>query len=81
MLFCQSLDVVITNDTFYWFLLSKSPLSQSESLLDTSRSTLLECAIHVVNSVSLRPPFLLYGGYSEKDPRAEFSVAIVVFQN
>ena len=35
MLFCQSIDVVITNDTFYWFFLSKSPLSQSEALLDT----------------------------------------------
>ena len=47
MLFCQSIDLVITNDTFYWFLLSKSPLSQSEALLDKSRSALLECAIHV----------------------------------
>ena len=58
MLFCQSIDLVITNDTFYWFLLSKSPLSQSEALLDKSRSALLECAIHVFNSVSLCP-FLL----------------------
>ena len=59
MLFCQSIDVVITNDTFYWFLLSKFPLSQSEASLDKSRSRLLECAIHVFNSVSLCPPFLL----------------------
>ena len=47
----QSIDLVITNDTLYWFLLSKSPLSQSEALLDKSRSALLECAIHVFNSV------------------------------
>ena len=46
----NSIDPIITNDTFYWFLLSKSPLSQSEALLDKSRSALLECAI---------PPFLL----------------------
>ena len=45
MLFCQSIDVVITNDTFYWFLLSISPLSQSEAMLDKSRSALLEYAI------------------------------------
>ena len=49
LLFCQSVDLVITNDTFYWFSLSKSPLSQSEALLDKSRSALLECAIHVFN--------------------------------
>ena len=59
LLFCQSIDVVITNDTFNWFLLLKSPLSQSEASLDKSRSVLLECAIHVFNSVSLCPPFLL----------------------
>ena len=47
----QSIDLVIFNDTLYWFLLSKSPLSQSEALLDKSRSALLECAIHVFNSV------------------------------
>ena len=47
MLFCQSIDVVITNDTFYWFLLSKSPHSQSEALLDKSRSAVLKCAIQV----------------------------------
>ena len=62
MLFCQSIDLVITNDTFYWFLLSKSPLGQSEALLDKSRSALLECAIHVFNSVSLCPPFCCRGG-------------------
>ena len=59
MLFCQSIDVVTTNDTFYWFLLSISQLSHSKVLLDKSRSALLECAIHVFNSVSLCPPFLL----------------------
>ena len=32
---------------------------QSEVLLDKSRSALLECAIHVFNSVSLCPTFLL----------------------
>ena len=69
MLFCQSIDLVITNDTFYWFLLSKSPLSQSEALLDKSRSALLECAIHVFNSVSLCPPFCCRGAYSERDPK------------
>ena len=68
MLFCQSIDLVITNDTFYWFLLSKSLLSRSEALLDKSISALLECAIHVFNSVSLCPPFLLLGRYSERDP-------------
>ena len=60
MLFCQSIDVIITNDTFYWFLLSKSPLSQSEALLDKIRSALLECAIHVFNKrFTMSPPFLL----------------------
>ena len=64
MLFCQSTYLVITNDTFHWFLLSKFPLSQSEALLDLldeSRSALLECAIHVFNSVSLCPPFCCRG--------------------
>ena len=65
MLFCQSIDAVITNDTFTWFLLSKSPLSQSEALLDKRRSALLECTIHVFNIVSLCLPFLLWG-YSER---------------
>ena len=69
MLFCQSIDFVITNDTFYWFFLSKSSLSQSEALLDKSRCALLECAIHAFNSVSLCPPFFAVGGgYSERDP-------------
>ena len=68
MLFCQSIDVVITNDTFYWFLLSKSPLSQSEALLDKSR-LLLECAIHVFNSVSLCPPLFAIGGDIVKDSK------------
>ena len=45
MLFCQSIDLVISIDNFYWLLLSKSPLSQSEALLDKSRSTLLECVL------------------------------------
>ena len=62
MLFCQSIDLVITIDTFYW--LSKSPLSQSEALLNKSRSALLECAIHVFNSVSLCSPFL----HGRRDP-------------
>ena len=57
MLFCQSIDVVITNDTFIWFLLSISPLSNSEELLDKSIPALLESAIHVFNSVSLCPLF------------------------
>ena len=61
MLFCQSIDLVITNDTFYLLLLSKSPLSQSEALLEKSGSALLECAIHVFNSGSPCPPFLLWG--------------------
>ena len=51
MLFCQSIDLVITIDTFYWLLLSKSPLSQSEASLNKSRSALLECAIHNFNGV------------------------------
>ena len=57
MLFCQSIDLVMNIDTFYWLLLSKSSLSQPEALLDESRSALLECAIHVFNSVSLSPFF------------------------
>ena len=52
MLFCQTIDLVITVDTFYWFLLSKSPLNQSEALLNENRSALSGCAIHVFNSVS-----------------------------
>ena len=64
-LFSQSIDLVITNDTFYWLLLLKSPLSQSEALLDKSWSALLECAI---NSVYYVPPFC-FGGNSERDPR------------
>ena len=64
MLFCQSIDLVITIDTFYW-LLSKSPLSQSETLLNKSR---LECAIHVFNIVSLCPPLFAVGGHSGIDP-------------
>ena len=67
--YCQSIDLVITINSFYWVLLSKSPLSQSEALLNKSRCALLECAIHVFNSVSLCPPFLLWGGGggSERD--------------
>ena len=61
MLFCQSIDLVITNDTFYWFL-SKSPLSQSEALLDKSRSALLECAIHVFNKRFTMSPLFAVGG-------------------
>ena len=57
MLFCQSIDVVITNDTFYWLLLLKSPLSQSEALLDKSRSAPLECAIHVLIAFHYAPLF------------------------
>ena len=65
MLFCQSVDLVIAIDTFHW-LLSKSPLSQSEALLNKGRFALLECAI---NSVSLYPPFCCGGGEaSERDP-------------
>ena len=41
MLFCQSIDLVITMDTFYCLLLSKSSLSQSEALLNKSISALL----------------------------------------
>ena len=66
MLFCQSIDLVITNDTFYWFVLSKSPLSQSEALLDKSRSALLECAIHVLNK---RVPLFAVGGDIVKEIR------------
>ena len=62
MLFCQSIDVVITNDTFYWFFLSKSPLSHSKALLDKNRSALLECAIHAFNSVSQNSPLFAVGG-------------------
>ena len=29
----QSIDLVITIDTFHWLLLSKSPLNQSESVV------------------------------------------------
>ena len=65
MLFCQSIDLVITNDTFYWFLLSKSPLSQSEALLDKSRSALLECAIHAFHYV----PLFAVGGHIVKEIR------------
>ena len=75
MLFCQSIDLVITNDTFYWFLLSKSPLSQSEALLDKSRSALLECAIHVFNKrFTMSPLFAVGGGYSERDPKTFESI-------
>ena len=51
MLFCQSIDVVITNDTFNWFLLSISPLSQSEALLDKNRSAQLDSAINAVGEI------------------------------
>ena len=69
MPFCQSIYLVITIDTFYWLLLSKSSLSQSEVLLDKSRSALLVCAIHVFNTVSLCHPFFAVGrGHSERDP-------------
>ena len=54
-----SIYLVIANDTFYWFFLSKFPLSQSEALLDKSRSALLEYAVHVFNRVSLCPPLFL----------------------
>ena len=62
MLFCQSIDVVITNDTFHWFLLSKSPFSQSEALLDKSRCALLECAIHVFKKRFTMSPLFAEGG-------------------
>ena len=62
MLFCQSIDLVITIDIFYWLLLSKSPLSQSEALLNEGRSAPLECAKHKFNNVSLCPPFFAVGG-------------------
>ena len=61
MIFCESIDLVTTNDTFYWFLISKSPPSQSEALLHKSRSALLERAIHVFNSFSLCPLFAVGG--------------------
>ena len=48
MLFCQSIDLVITIDTFYWLLLSKFLISQSEALLYKSRSALLECARYLI---------------------------------
>ena len=54
----QSNDLVITIDTFHWLYLSKSPLNQSEALLNENRSALLECSIDVFNSVSLCAPFL-----------------------
>ena len=62
MPFSQSIDLVITNDTFYWFLLSKSMLSQSEALLDKSRSALLECALHVFNERFTMSPLFAVGG-------------------
>ena len=77
MLFCQSIDVVITNDTFNWFLLSISPLSQSEALLYKNRFALfalLECALHVFNSVSLCLPFLLWGYSKRGSPFAHLNV-------
>ena len=40
-----------------YYRVPKSSLSQSETWLNKSRSALLECAIHVFNSVSLFPPF------------------------
>ena len=53
--------LVVTTDTFYW-LLSKSSLSQSEALLNKSRFALLECAIHVFNTVSQCPSLQQKGG-------------------
>ena len=52
-------------------LLSKCPLKQSEALLDKSRSALLDCAIHVFNSVSLCPPYSKKGVHSDRDPKIE----------
>ena len=75
MLFCQSIDLVITNDTFYWFLLSKSPLSQSEALLDKSRSALLECAIHVYNKRLTMSPLFAVGGDIVKEIQRIFLVS------
>ena len=51
MPFCQSIDLVRTNDTFYWLISSKSPLSQSEAL------SKIACEEHVKEASSLIQSF------------------------
>ena len=57
-------DLFIYIKTFYWLLLSKSPLSQSEALIYKRRSALLELVldfIHVFESRHFVSPFCYTG--------------------
>ena len=79
MLFCQSIDVVITNDTFYWFLSKSHSANQNRCQI---RADLRNQNVQYMYLIAFHdvPPFCCRGGggHSERDPNSLTGLELVV---